>query len=94
MARPQDSTAQLAAPTPPKQTAPPHITKETRIKIGARDSPSRFAAFNSGEDPGLYIRYFENVERKLGKAETAEFARLYTAPGRPGAGECRHGPCA
>ena len=27
------------------------------------------------------IRYFESVERKLGKNETAEFARLYTAPG-------------
>lgn len=33
------------------------------------------------QSPHAGIRYFENVERKLGKAETAEFARLYTAPG-------------
>src|SRR5258708_62636 len=31
--------------------------------------------------PYASIRYFENVERKVGKAETTEFARLYTAPG-------------
>ncbi|WP_291692424.1 tannase/feruloyl esterase family alpha/beta hydrolase [Bradyrhizobium sp.] len=33
------------------------------------------------QSPYAGIRYFENVEHKLGKAETAEFARLYTAPG-------------
>lgn len=33
------------------------------------------------QSPYAGIRYFENVERKLGKAETADFARLYTAPG-------------
>jgi len=33
------------------------------------------------QSPFAGIRYFENVQRKLGKAETAEFARLYTAPG-------------
>jgi Tannase and feruloyl esterase len=33
------------------------------------------------QSPYAGIRYFENVERKLGKAETMEFARLYTAPG-------------
>ncbi|WP_407160442.1 tannase/feruloyl esterase family alpha/beta hydrolase [Bradyrhizobium sp. STM 3557] len=33
------------------------------------------------QSPYAGIRYFENVERKLGKTETAEFARLYTAPG-------------
>jgi hypothetical protein len=33
------------------------------------------------QNPYAGIRYFESVERKLGKAETAEFARLYTAPG-------------
>jgi hypothetical protein len=33
------------------------------------------------QSPYAGIRYFENVERKLGKAETTEFARLYTAPG-------------
>ncbi|MGY3355189.1 hypothetical protein ACVWZK_001852 [Bradyrhizobium sp. GM0.4] len=33
------------------------------------------------QSPYAGIRYFENVERKVGKAETAEFARLYTAPG-------------
>lgn len=33
------------------------------------------------QSPYAGIRYFENVERKLGKAETAEFARLYAAPG-------------
>jgi feruloyl esterase len=33
------------------------------------------------QSPYAGIRYFENVEKKLGKAETAEFARLYTAPG-------------
>lgn len=33
------------------------------------------------QSPYAGIRYFESVERKLGKAETAEFARLYTAPG-------------
>lgn len=33
------------------------------------------------QNPYSGIRYFESVERKLGRAETAEFARLYTAPG-------------
>jgi feruloyl esterase len=33
------------------------------------------------QSPYAGIRYFENVERTLGKAETMEFARLYTAPG-------------
>ena len=33
------------------------------------------------QSPYAGIRYFESVERKLGKVETAEFARLYTAPG-------------
>jgi feruloyl esterase len=33
------------------------------------------------QSPYAGIRYFENVQRKLGKTETAEFARLYTAPG-------------
>ena len=33
------------------------------------------------QSPHAGIRYFENVQHKLGKAETAEFARLYTAPG-------------
>jgi Tannase and feruloyl esterase len=33
------------------------------------------------QSPYAGIRYFESMERKLGKAETAEFARLYTAPG-------------
>jgi feruloyl esterase len=33
------------------------------------------------QSPYAGIRYFEAVERKLGKDETAEFARLYTAPG-------------
>ena len=33
------------------------------------------------QSPYAGIRYFENVERKLGRTETAEFARLYTAPG-------------
>ncbi len=33
------------------------------------------------QSPFAGIRYFESVQRKLGKAETAEFARLYTAPG-------------
>jgi feruloyl esterase len=33
------------------------------------------------QSPYAGIRYFESVERKLGKAETAEFVRLYTAPG-------------
>jgi feruloyl esterase len=33
------------------------------------------------QNPYAGIRYFESVERKLGKEETAEFARLYTAPG-------------
>jgi hypothetical protein len=33
------------------------------------------------QSPYAGIRYFENVERKLGKTETREFARLYTAPG-------------
>lgn len=33
------------------------------------------------QSPYAGIRYFESVERKMGKAETAEFARLYTAPG-------------
>ncbi len=33
------------------------------------------------QSPYAGIRYFENVERKLGKEQTAEFARLYTAPG-------------
>jgi feruloyl esterase len=33
------------------------------------------------QSPYAGIRYFENVQRKLGRTETAEFARLYTAPG-------------
>jgi Tannase and feruloyl esterase len=33
------------------------------------------------QSPYAGIRYFESVQRKLGNAETAEFARLYTAPG-------------
>ena len=33
------------------------------------------------QSPYAGIRYFENVERTLGKDKTAEFARLYTAPG-------------
>jgi feruloyl esterase len=33
------------------------------------------------QSPYAGIRYFENVERKLGVDKTAEFARLYTAPG-------------
>lgn len=33
------------------------------------------------QSPYAGIRYFENVQRTLGKARTAGFARLYTAPG-------------
>jgi feruloyl esterase len=33
------------------------------------------------QSPYAGIRYFESVQRKLGRSETAEFARLYTAPG-------------
>ena len=33
------------------------------------------------QSPYAGIRYFENVERKLGVDKTAEFARLYMAPG-------------
>jgi feruloyl esterase len=33
------------------------------------------------QSPYAGIRYFERVQEKLGKADTAEFARLYTAPG-------------
>jgi len=33
------------------------------------------------QSPYAGIRYFEKVQQTLGKAETAEFARLYTAPG-------------
>src|SRR2546423_2657653 len=33
------------------------------------------------QSPYAGIRYFENVPRTLGKEKTAEFARLYTAPG-------------
>lgn len=33
------------------------------------------------QSPYAGIRYFESVQRKLGQTETAEFARLYTAPG-------------
>jgi hypothetical protein len=33
------------------------------------------------QSPYAGIRYFENVQRTLGTAETTEFARLYTAPG-------------
>jgi hypothetical protein len=33
------------------------------------------------QSPYAGIRYFEAVRHKLGKAETSEFARLYTAPG-------------
>ena len=33
------------------------------------------------QSPYAGIRYFENVERTLGKDKTAAFARLYTAPG-------------
>jgi Tannase and feruloyl esterase len=33
------------------------------------------------QSPYAGIRYFEKVQKTLGNAETAEFARLYTAPG-------------
>jgi feruloyl esterase len=33
------------------------------------------------QSPYAGLRYFENVQRTLGKEKTAEFARLYTAPG-------------
>ena len=33
------------------------------------------------QSPYAGIRYFQGVQRTLGKAKTAEFARLYTAPG-------------
>jgi len=33
------------------------------------------------QSPYAGIRYFENVQRVMGQAATAEFARLYTAPG-------------
>jgi feruloyl esterase len=33
------------------------------------------------QSPYAGIRYFESVQHKLGRSETAEFARLYTAPG-------------
>jgi len=33
------------------------------------------------QSPYAGIRYFENVEKTLGKDKTAEFVRLYTAPG-------------
>ena len=33
------------------------------------------------QSPYAGIRYFENVQRTMGKEKTAEFARLYTAPG-------------
>ena len=33
------------------------------------------------QSPYAGIRYFENVQRTLGKEKTAAFARLYTAPG-------------
>ncbi len=33
------------------------------------------------QSPYAGIRYFENVQRTVGKEKTAEFARLYTAPG-------------
>lgn len=33
------------------------------------------------QSPYAGIRYFENVQKTLGKDKTAEFARLYTAPG-------------
>jgi len=33
------------------------------------------------QSPYAGIRYFENVQRALGKEKTVEFARLYTAPG-------------
>ncbi|UPK07827.1 tannase/feruloyl esterase family alpha/beta hydrolase [Bradyrhizobium sp. 170] len=33
------------------------------------------------QSPYAGIRYFENVQRTLGKEKTSEFARLYTAPG-------------
>ncbi|MDW4653123.1 tannase/feruloyl esterase family alpha/beta hydrolase, partial [Escherichia coli] len=33
------------------------------------------------QSPYAGIRYFETVEKTLGKDKVAEFARLYTAPG-------------
>jgi feruloyl esterase len=33
------------------------------------------------QSPYAGIRYFQNVQRALGKAQTAHFMRLYTAPG-------------
>jgi len=33
------------------------------------------------QSPYAGIRYFESVQRTMGKTETSDFARLYTAPG-------------
>ena len=68
------------------------LLKVSRLMNSTNPDLSRFAARGGklvilenmadyAQSPYAGIRYFENVQRTLGKEKTAEFARLYTAPG-------------
>ena len=68
------------------------LLQVSRLMDSTNPDLSRFAARGGklvilehmadyAQSPYAGIRYFENVQRKLGKEKTAEFARLYTAPG-------------
>jgi hypothetical protein len=52
---PLDSMAQISAPTAPKQAAPPHVTKEKRVKIAKRVSRSRFAFQQQRRPPDFFV---------------------------------------
>ena len=68
------------------------LLQVSRLMDSTNPDLSRFAARGGklvilenmadyAQSPYAGIRYFENVQRTLGKEKTAEFARLYTAPG-------------
>ena len=68
------------------------LLQVSRLMDSTNPDLSRFAARGGklvilenmadyAQSPYAGIRYFENVQRTLSKEKTAEFARLYTAPG-------------
>ena len=68
------------------------LLQVSRLMDSTNPDLSRFAARGGrliilenmadyAQSPYAGIRYFENVQRTLGKDKVAEFARLYTAPG-------------
>jgi hypothetical protein len=55
---PLDSMAQISAPTAPQQTAPPHVTKEKRVKTAKRFSRSRFAFQQQRRPPDFFVAWW------------------------------------